>query len=307
MKPLRYAVIGTGALGGFYGGMLANAGQEVHFLFHSDYEFVRKNGLKVDSVLGDFHLKNVHAYADTLDMPACDVVLVCLKTTSDPLLKTLLKPLLHDRTTVILIQNGLGNEERLAVELPGLSLAGGLGFICSSKMGPGHIAHLDYGKLTLGSHTNDNMDVLQQVCADLEQAKVSAALSDDLMMSRWKKLVWNVPYNGICVVMNASTEELMAHPATCQLLEDLMLEIIGAANACGVPIGTGFAQAMLDSTRQMKPYSPSMKLDFDHRRPLEINAIYSRPLWAAHAFGYDMPKVRMLEQQLQYIQDSYLK
>jgi len=54
---------------------------------------------------------------------------------------------------------------------------------------------------------------------------------------------------------------------TCQLLEDLMLEIIGAANACGVPIGTGFAQAMLDSTRQMKPYSPSMKLDFDHRRP----------------------------------------
>ena len=86
MKKLRYGVIGTGGIGGFYGGMLANAGLEVHFLFNSDFSHVRDHGLRVDSVFGDFHLQSVHAYDRTEDMPVCDVVLVGLKTTSNSLL-----------------------------------------------------------------------------------------------------------------------------------------------------------------------------------------------------------------------------
>jgi 2-dehydropantoate 2-reductase len=301
---LRYAIVGTGALGGFYGGMLANAGKEVHFLFHSDYDHVCREGLRVDSVLGDFHLKSVHAYASTEAMPVCDVVLVCLKTTSDALLASLLRPLLGPHTTVVLIQNGLGNEERLSALFPGLSIAGGLGFICSSKRGPGYIQHMDYGKLTLGLHSG-SLDVLERICADLEAAGVPAELSDDLRTSRWKKLVWNVPYNGLCVVMQATTQALMTHPSTQELLGEMMLEVIRAARACGVSIGDSFAQAMLESTRRMRPYAPSMKLDYDFRRPMEIEAIYSRPLEAARAAGVDMPKVAMLENQLRFIESTY--
>ena len=74
---MRYGVIGTGAIGGYYGSKLARAGQEVHFLLHRDYEFVRDNGLQVDSCDGSFHLDRVNAYARPTDMPPCDVVLVC--------------------------------------------------------------------------------------------------------------------------------------------------------------------------------------------------------------------------------------
>jgi 2-dehydropantoate 2-reductase len=306
MKPLRYAVIGTGALGGFFGGMLAKTGQEVHFLFHGDYDFVREHGLRVDSILGDFRLENIHAYKNTQDMPVCDVVLVCLKTTSDSLLKTLLTPLLHKETTVILIQNGLGNEQRLAVHFPDLSIAGALAFICSSKIGVGHIAHTDKGQITIGLHQGENCRRIEQVCADFEKACVPAQFSDNLAMSRWKKLVWNIPYNGLCVVMNATTAELMDSPPMHQLLSEIMLEVIAAANACNCPIDKGFAQAMLDHTTDMKPYAPSMKLDFDFKRPLEIEAIYSAPLDAAQKAGFDMPKTRMLKQQLQYFQSRYL-
>jgi len=306
MKKLRYGVIGTGGIGGFYGGMLAHSGQEVHFLFHSDYDYVREHGLRVDSVFGDFHLENVHAYRRTKDMPVCDVVLVGLKTTSNHLLKTLLPPLLGKNTTVILIQNGLGNEARLAADFPKLSIAGGLGFICSGKFGPGHIVHSEHGKITIGSFQGDNQKVLEQVCADFEAARVPSELSEDLMTSRWKKLVWNVPYNGLTVVMNALTSELMSNPATYQLCNDLMLEVIGAANACGIPIGETFAKVMLEYTLDMKPYAPSMKLDFDFKRPLEIDAIYTAPLKAAEKVGFDMPKVRMLEQQLRLIQSRYI-
>lgn len=304
-KKIRYGVIGTGGIGGFYGGMLAHSGQEVHFLFNSDYEHVRNQGLKVDSVFGNFHLASVQAYRKTTEMPVCDVVLVGLKTTSNHLLKTLLPPIIGSHTTVILIQNGLGIEENLAFDFPQLSIAGGLGFICSGKFGPGYIVHSEHGKITIGSHQGDNQEVLKQVRADLEAASVPCELSHDLLTSRWKKLVWNVPYNGLTVVMNALTSDLMTDPSTHELCKELMLEVIGAANACGVPVSSSFAQQMLDYTMNMKPYAPSMRLDFDYKRPMEIEAIYSTPLKAAEEAGYNMPKVRMLEQQLRFIQRNY--
>jgi 2-dehydropantoate 2-reductase len=107
---LTYGIIGTGALGGYYGGRLALAENDVHFLFHSDYEQVKRNGLQVDSVKGNFHLTTINAYNSSNQMPKCDVVLVCLKTNNNNLLKDLLPPLLHANTVVVLLQNGLGIE-----------------------------------------------------------------------------------------------------------------------------------------------------------------------------------------------------
>jgi 2-dehydropantoate 2-reductase len=307
MKKLRYAIIGAGALGGFYGGMLVNAGNDVHFLFHNDYDFVRKNGLKIDSVLGNFHFKNLNVYHSSDQMPACDVVLVCLKTTNNGILKKVLLPLLHNETCVILLQNGLNNEENLAESFPDLSIAGGMAFICSNKVGEGHINHLDYGKVTLGSYQGENTELLKQVCSDFIAAHVPAEFSANLKESRWKKLVWNIPYNGLCVVLNTTTEQLMKHSETFELVRDLMYEVVGGASSCGVTIGKNFVREMLDSTHIMKPYAPSMKLDFDFKRPMEIGAIYSAPLAEARNKGFNMYKVAMLEQQLQFIQNSYLK
>jgi len=85
-----------GALGAFMGHVGA-CSNDVHFLFHNDYDFVCKNGLKIDSVLGNFHLKNINAYHTTDQMPKCDVVLVCLKTTNNKILKEILPPLLHSK------------------------------------------------------------------------------------------------------------------------------------------------------------------------------------------------------------------
>jgi len=302
---IKYAVVGTGALGGFYGGMLAHAGYDVHFLFHSDYDFVCKNGLKIDSVSGNFHLHNINAYHNTDQMPKCDVVLVCLKTTNNEVLKKILPPLLHSKTCVIMVQNGLNIEADLAASFPSLSIAGAMAFICSNKIGDGHIAHLDYGKITIGSFQGENKELLSQVCNDFIASNVPAEFSDNLKESRWQKLVWNIPYNGLCVVLNTTTEKLMIYPETYELVRDLMLEVIGGAKACGVQIDEGLVQVMLDSTGTMEPYAPSMKLDFDYKRPLEIGAIYSAPLAEASSKGFDMPKVKMLEQQLQFIQDSY--
>jgi 2-dehydropantoate 2-reductase len=301
---LTYAVVGTGALGGFYGGKLANAGHQVHFLFHSDYQFVKEYGLQVDSVHGNFHLKPVNAYASASQMPACDVVLVCLKTTNNYLLKDLLSPLIHKDTVVILVQNGLGMEQELAKGFPGLTIAGGLAFICSSRIGKGHIAHYDFGNLKISPFQGEN-EIMEQVCIDLKEAGIRSELAPDLNLARWQKLVWNIPYNGMTVVLNTTTDSLMKQPDSRQMILDLMMEVVTAAKHCKVDIEEDFAGKMMHMTDKMTPYAPSMKVDFDSRRPLEIDAIYTNPIHAAMNYGFEMKKVRILEQQLRFIQSNY--
>ena len=150
---MKYAIIGTGAIGGFYGGRLCRAGYEVNFLLHTDYEYVKQNGLQIDSCDGSFHIDNVRAYSSTEEMPEVDVVLVCLKSTRQHLLAKLLPPIVKNNPLVVLIQNGIGLEADLQQQFPTLPIAAGLAFICSGKVGPGHIDHQCYGSINIGNYS----------------------------------------------------------------------------------------------------------------------------------------------------------
>lgn len=304
MAGLKYGIIGTGGLGGYYGGRLALSGKDVHFLLNSDYKHVRENGLKVDSVNGDFHLDQVQAYPSASEMPVCDVLLVCLKTTNNRLLQTMLPPVVHENSLVVMIQNGLGVEEDLESMMPRLNIAGGLAFICSSKKGPGHISHVDLGKISIGGYNLKSREPLRQVCDDFLEAGVPCRLSDNLYASRWQKLLWNIPFNGMTVVLNTTTDQILANDSTRQLALDMMLEVVRAANHCGVPMEEESARRMIEITDGMTPYAPSMKLDYDFRRPMEIEAIYSRPVQEAAKAGFEMKTVAMLEKQLRFIQEN---
>jgi 2-dehydropantoate 2-reductase len=275
----------------------------VHFLIRSDYDFVRKNGLRVDSIYGDFHLRDVNVYNDVHEMSECDVVLVCLKTTENHLLPEILKPIIHSESLVVLLQNGLGMEENLARKLPNISIAGGLAFICSNKMGPGHVAHLEFGKLIIGSHNLTKCELLEKVIANFQLAGINTELTTDLQFARWNKLIWNIPFNGLSVVLNTTTDKLMANMHTRKLCRELMFEVIRGAKACGISIEESQVQQMIDMTLRMKPYTPSMKIDHDLKRPLEVEYIYSKPIEAALDAGFDMQKVSMLEKQLKFISD----
>ena len=304
---LKYGIIGTGGIGGYCGGKLAKAGKDVHFLFHSDYDYVKSHGLQIDSVNGDFHLSDINAYNSTKDMPQCDVVLVCLKSTNNHLLKDMLPPLLHKKTLVILIQNGIGVEGDLQKDFPELSIAAGLAFICSSKLGKGHILHQSLGKINIGDYSCHDSSILNHVLSDFQESSVGVALVD-YWEARWKKAVWNIPFNGMCVALNTTTDKLLAHSATKQLLYEMMLEVIRAANLSGAEhkIDESYADQMIELTKKMPPYAPSMKLDFDFHRPLEIYYIYSSSIIEAKKNGFDMVRVSMLEKQLKFIESSYL-
>lgn len=298
---MRYAVIGTGAVGGYYGGRLANAGHDVHFLLHSDYDYIKQNGLQVDSCNGSFHLDSPNIYRSTADMPKADVVIVALKTTRNQLLKELLPPLLHSETLVLLIQNGIGPEPELQQWFPNLYIAAGLAFICSAKTEPGRVNHQCYGNINIGNYSCKNKEIIDCLMSDFIQSGINAALVE-YHEARWKKAVWNMPFNGMTVVMNAQTDKLLAQPATLSLIRRQMLEVIGAAQALGVKnIDATFADKMIENTIKMVPYSPSMKLDYEYHRPMEIDFLYTNAIKAAHSVGYTMPCLEMLEAQLRFI------
>lgn len=301
---MRYAVIGTGAVGGYYGGRLANAGHDVHFLLHSDYDYIKQNGLQVDSCNGSFHLDRPNIYRSTADMPKADVVIVALKTTRNQLLKELLPPLLHSETLVLLIQNGIGPEPELQQWFPNLYIAAGLAFICSAKTEPGRVNHQCYGNINIGNYSCKNTEIIDCLMSDFIKSGINAALVE-YHEARWKKAVWNMPFNGMTVVMNAQTDKLLAQPDTLSLIRRQMLEVIGAAQALGVKnIDATFADKMIENTIKMVPYSPSMKLDYEYHRPMEIDFLYTNAIKAAHSVGYAMPCLEMLEAQLCFI-DSH--
>ena len=116
------------------------------------------------------------------------------------------------------------------------------------------------------------------------------------------KAVWNMPFNGMTVALNTQTDLLLKCDATRQLIREQMLEVIGAARHLGVQrIDDIFADKLISITEAMEPYSPSMKLDFDFHRPMEIGYLYSRPIEIAHQAGFEMPRLSMLEAELKFL------
>ncbi|MBE9067103.1 putative 2-dehydropantoate 2-reductase [Leptolyngbya cf. ectocarpi LEGE 11479] len=318
MSAKRYAIIGTGAIGGYYGARLQQSGCDVHFLLRSDYDYVNKNGLVVESVDGDIKLSQVNAYNNPAAMPPMDVVVIALKTIQNHDLKRLLPPL-NDDAVVLLLQNGLDIEAEIAQLVSPENIMGGLCFVCSNKVGPGHIRHLDYGKIQLGAYSATNQPrsltaVMMEIAADLRAANIPIDVTEDLFMARWRKLVWNVPYNGLSVVLDATTEELMADSEVKAQISTLMTEVITTANAWAdhlskdngsmrqIPLT--WVTSMLDATTRMKPYRTSMKIDFDEGRPLEVEAILGKPVRAAAKLGVAVPEMEKLYGQVKALSKS---
>ncbi|MFW5886558.1 MAG: putative 2-dehydropantoate 2-reductase [Bacteroidota bacterium] len=300
----KYAIIGTGAIGGFYGGKLAKKGHDVHFLAKSDYEHIKNKGLTIHSINGDFHLEKVNVYNDISNMPPCDVICICLKTTNNHLLPSFISKIAHDKSTIVLIQNGLGMEQELSVLFPELKIAGGMAYICSSKSQPGLVYHQDNGQISFGTFNFDDISILEEIAEDFVSSGVSAKVEKNLGAARWRKLIWNIPYNGLSVVLDSSTDKLMNNSASRSIVKELMLETIEGAQACGYALNPELADQMLEFTDRMRPYYPSMKLDYDNHRVMEIKYIYSNPVSLAKKSGYKMRKVEMLENQLKFLQDQ---
>ena len=307
-KP-TIGIIGTGAIGGFYGLMLARAGFDVHFLLRSEFSAVTERGLHLDHAsLGPLTLNPVQAYSSAADMPPCDWLLVGAKTTSNADLAPSIIQAAAPDAKVLLLQNGLDVEDSLRGLLPdSLHLLGGLCLICVHRTGPGVITHQALGAVNVGYHSGPavdeqaRMNIVEEGAGLFRAAGIDAQAMPNLQQARWQKLVWNIPYNGLSVLLGASTTPLMADADSRALIQALMAEVVQGAKACGHDMPSGYADYLFMMTEKMPDYWPSMHHDFLHKRPLELDAIYTRPLAAAKAAGCELPRIEALYRSLSFI------
>lgn len=277
----RIAVVGSGAVGCYYGGKLARFGREVHFLMRSDLDHVRKKGLRILSKQGDFHLPKVLCHADPAEIGPVDLVLIALKTTANAALDTLLPPLLKpDGSTMLMtLQNGLGVDEHLAERFGADKVLGGLCFVCLNRVEPGVVRHIAHGHVEMGEFSGLPLPRTHEVQGEFKRCGVVCSVSENLGLSRWRKLVWNVPFNGLAIAAGGiDVARILADEDLLYLTRQLMDEIIGAARALGYEIPTSFADRNIENTRTMGDYKPSSLIDFLEGRDVEVEPIWGEPV-----------------------------
>lgn len=299
-----YAVIGVGGVGAFYGVHLARTGSSVHFLTRSATRAARREGVRLTSQ--DQVWKADATFHETVDtIGEVDTVLVATKATSNAEVANLVAQL--QTSCVVLIQNGIDAEQVFAQRLPdSVEVVGGMAFLAAQRVAPAHTEHYGYGALTLGRYlpgyvAAEPTPLMLALVDDLARAEVPVVMAPDLLLARWQKLLWNIPFNGLTVLLGDRTDALVTDPASRRMVTDLMNEVRAAAAGDGRDLPADSIAGMVAATEAMTPYAPSMKVDYEHRRPLEVEQIYRAPLARAARNAVAMPRTELLADALTFL------
>jgi 2-dehydropantoate 2-reductase len=310
---MKIAVVGCGALGSYYGGKLCRDGQQVLFLLRSDYEVVRRRGVKILSPEGDFHVHPKTARAPE-EIGPCDLVLIGLKTTANDQFPMLLPPLVGESTVVLTLQNGLGNEAQLAALFGPEKILGGLCFVCLNRIEPGKIQHIGHGTVVIGEYQRWPEPRTHDIATMFRHAGIPCKVTDNLEAAHWEKLVWNIPFNGLGVASSAgyeavlsgelppegarhpclTTDQLLGQPRWETLVRELMMEVIHAARALGHKLPDAIADKQISRTRSMGAYKASTLIDYERGQPLEVASLFGEPLRQAQQAGVPTPRLSAL-------------
>ena len=296
MRGKTIAIVGSGSIGLYYGGKLAADGQDVRFLLRAGYEEAQREGIRIyDKEHGDVTVRDPQVFRTTKEIGPSDLVIVGVKATANDSLPHLLPPLLHKDTMVLTLQNGLGNEGFLGGHLGAERMLGGLCFICLTRRTPASVDHVGRGTMSLGEYERPSLPRTRQVVEAFVHAGVETRLVENLAEERWRKLVWNIPFNGLAVATSGlTTDKILADPALHAKCRALMAEVITVANALGHPIEPDYADFQIKRTLPMGPYKPSTLVDWLAGQELEIEPIWGEPLRSAQAAGVDVPHLAEL-------------
>jgi len=296
MRKFSVAVVGSGSIGLYYGGKLAQAGHDVRFLLRSGYEEAARDGLRIFSPSGgDEHVSRPKIFRGTPEIGPVDLVIVAIKATANAALPGLIPPLLHEDTMLLTLQNGLGSDDLLAGLFGAERVLGGLCFVCLTRRTAASVHHIGHGTLSIGEYGRPSLPRTREVTEAFAATGIQTRLVEDLAEERWRKLSWNIPFNGLAVAAGGvTTDIILSDPvlhAECRALVD---EVIAAANALGYPIEAAYADFHIRRTYPMGPYRPSTLVDWEAGDALEIEPIWGEPLRRAEAARVPMPHLEKL-------------
>lgn len=283
MNPLpdspHIAVVGAGAVGAWYACTLQAAGARVSVLARSDYPVVKDAGYCLVDHNGERWVRPFQVANDPDEIGPVDLVIVTVKTTANSELAGLIGPLVGARTIILTLQNGLGNVEALGRHFDPQSILGGLCFVCINRTAPGRIENYLPGKIILGEPRGGISERLLALVNLFASAGINAGPANSLDEALWKKLCWNIPFNGLSIAAGGiTTDKILSNPSLTRMARELMNEIQAAATLKLIRISNQFLDTQFSSTARMGAYRPSSLIDYLNNRPVEIESIWGIPL-----------------------------
>jgi len=306
---IKVLVIGAGAVGAFYGSLLAQAGAEVSVVCRSDYDQVKQHDFIINSqALGRWNFTPAQVLKNVADFKGTpDYILLCTKVIPALDGVALIRPAVGRNTAIVFIQNGVEIEQEMLSAFPRNELVSGLAFICCNRTGPGEILHLAYGRLALGNLPNGISRKTVQLCELFNQSGIDCGAVDNIVTGRWQKCVWNAPFNPLSVLSGGlltldilQTQEFF--------VRSIMQEICNIAAASGHPLPDDIVNINIENTYAMPPYKTSMLLDYESGQPMETEAILGNALRAAQRLGVAAPHLESVYalMKLRELKLSYL-
>lgn len=299
----RYALVGPGAIGLYYGGLLAKAGASLHVLARSDHAAMSADGITIrmidprtDALNAEYKIEPTQVAQDATEMGVVDCVIIAAKSTVNEQLIESLRPLIEPKHTVVLtLQNGMGNVEFFEKHFPDNPILAGLCFICVNRTAASVVENYMPGRVEIGSLNDAYHEEAQAAVSVFEQAGIKTMHSPAFDSSLWRKLCWNVPFNGLSIAAGGiTTDKILADPDLASRVRSLMEEVQSAAALAGYDIPDSFLQGQIDVTATMGAYQPSSLIDFLDGRAVEVEGIWGEPLRRGQALGAALPELAKL-------------
>lgn len=290
-RPVRVAVLGAGGVGGYFGGRLALAGAEVCWIARGAHlEAIRRDGLRVRSVLGDFHVRGL-ATDDLAEVGPCDYVLFCVKSYDTDAAARLLPPLLHADTAVLTLQNGVDNPDKIASVVGWRHVMAGAAFVFATLQGPGEVAHTGGpGRVVFGEMDGARTPRAERLLAWFREANVPAELSPDIRRVLWDKFAFICAQAGLTAAAGLPVGELRAVPETWALFRRVLEEVCAVAAAEGVQLPPDTVDRHLEFAGRLEPQAASsLYHDLVHGRRMELEALHGTVVRLARRHELPVP------------------
>lgn len=296
MKSTEVLLVGTGAVGSYFGGKLSQSDARVSALCRSDYEAAREKGIVIRSYKGDFVFNPAEVIQSAEELSVRpDYILICLKALPDIRIEEIIRDAVYPQTVIVLIQNGIGIEQEVAQHFPKNQLVSGIAFIAVSRVEPGIVRHTGSGKLVLGNYPSGSEVKTRGLAKLFRQVDVPCDVSEDIMKDRWQKMVWNAAFNPISVLGgNATSKQMVENRESEVLVRQVMQEIMDVAAATGHPLEESIVENAIAGNHKMRPFKTSMLVDYQANRPMEVEAILGNTMKIAREVNIPVPHLETL-------------
>ncbi|HKE94143.1 MAG TPA: 2-dehydropantoate 2-reductase [Povalibacter sp.] len=288
----RILIVGAGAIGALFGSALARQGAQVSVVCRSDFDSVSRDGYAIRSPLLGDHTFRPHAVLR--DVAQCttppDYLILTVKVLQNVDRAALIRPAVGPQTVILLIENGVDIEQEIADAFPHNELLSALAFVGVGRTGRGEIHHQSYGSLVMGRYPGGASAAALKIAALFEASKVACKVTDNVVAARWQKALWNAVFNPISILGGVlDTAMMLRTDADQQFIRRAMQEVSTVAASAGYPLPPQLIDQLIASTRAMPAYKTSMALDYEARRPMEIEAILGNTVRIGRANGVAMP------------------